>query len=131
MPHNYTIYKATAHDRHDLDAIVKKPIEISVPQYNYRIGFYLNNKKTKAIELNFDHTKYIVDDYQKVRAKGYIGNTSFDKDTIFTPSEMHFEHTNGANFYQINYVSQHILKQKNNRPQIYIIVESWCRCINS
>jgi hypothetical protein len=114
--HNYTIYNAVAHDRNDLDAITKKPIEISVPQYNYRIGFYLNRKKTKALELNFDHTKYIVDDYQKVRAKGYIGNTSFDKDTIFTPTEMHFEHTNGANFYQINYVSQHILKLKKDRP---------------
>lgn len=117
VPHNYTIYKAKAHDRNDLDAIVKKPIEISVPQYNYRIGFYLNAKKTKAVELNFDHTKYIVYDNQKLRAKGYIGTTTFDKDTAFSVNDMHFEHTNGANFYQINYVSQHLLKQKNNRPQ--------------
>ena len=46
--HDFTIYKAKAHDRNDLDAITKKPIEISIPQYNYRIGFYLNAKKNKA-----------------------------------------------------------------------------------
>lgn len=116
VPHNYTIYKAKAHDRSDLDAITKKPLEVSIPQFNYRIGFYLNEKKTTAIELNFDHTKYIVAKDQKVRVKGNIGNTTFDKDTIFSPSEMSFEHTNGANFLQLNYVSQHVLKLKNNRP---------------
>jgi hypothetical protein len=116
VPHNFTIYKAKAHDRADLDAITKKPIEITVPQYNYRIGFYINKAKSKAIELNFDHTKYIVSNNQKLRAKGNIGSTSFDKDTIFTPNQMSFEHTNGANFYQINYVSQHNLKLRNNRP---------------
>ncbi|MBP6430815.1 MAG: hypothetical protein KA319_03530 [Ferruginibacter sp.] len=119
--HNYTIYKAVAHDRNDLDAIFKNPIEISVPQYNYRIGFYLDKSKSKAIELNFDHTKYIVYDNQKLRAKGYIGSTYFDKDTAFTGHNMHFEHTNGANFYQINYVSQHTLKSKNNRPQFSLL----------
>ena len=49
IPHNFTIYKAKASDRPDLDAIAKKPIEISIPQFNYRIGFYLNTNKTKAI----------------------------------------------------------------------------------
>ena len=116
IPHNFTIYKAKASDRPDLDAIAKKPIEISIPQFNYRIGFYLNTNKTKAIEINFDHTKYIVNDNQKVRAKGFIGNTTFDKDSVFSRNDLHFEHTNGANFLQVNFVRQHILKKKNDRP---------------
>ncbi len=115
VPHDFTIYKATAKDRNDLDAIVKKPVEITIPQYNYRIGFYLNNSKTKAIELNFDHTKYIVNHNQFLHAKGTIGAKSFNTDTIFTPAELSFEHTNGANFYHFNYVRQYVLKEKNNR----------------
>jgi hypothetical protein len=115
VPHDFTIYHAVAHDRNDIDGIVKKPIEISVPQYNYRIGFYLNKTHSKALEINFDHTKYIVYDNQLLHAKGSIGNSYFDKDTAFNASEMHFEHTNGANFYHINYVRQYALKKDKTR----------------
>jgi hypothetical protein len=116
--HNFTIYKAVASDRNDLDAIAKKPVQVTVPQYNYRIGFYLNNAHTKAIELNFDHTKYIMADNQLLHAKGTIGNNYFDKDTAFNATQLHFEHTNGANFYHFNYVRQYLLKNnKHARPQ--------------
>lgn len=114
--HNFTIYKAKAHDRNDMDAILKKPIEISIPQYNYRIGFYLNKKHTRALEINYDHSKYIVYDNQRLRAKGNIGSDYFDRDTSFALHELHFEHTNGANFYQINYVRQYELKRNAKRP---------------
>jgi hypothetical protein len=114
--HNFTIYKALAHDRNDLDAITKNPVEISIPQYNYRIGFYLNNEHTKAIEINYDHAKYIVYNNQLLHAKGTIGTTYFDKDTVFSKSDLQFEHTNGANFYQINYVRQYVLKRNGARP---------------
>ncbi len=49
---NFTIYKAKTHDRNDMDAILKKPIEISIPPYNYRVGFYLNKKHTRTLEIN-------------------------------------------------------------------------------
>lgn len=116
VPHDFTIYKAVAHDRNDLDAIYKKPIEISIPQYNYRIGFYLNKSHTQAVEINYDHTKYIVYDNQLLHAKGTIGTGYFDKDTAFNYSQLHFEHTNGANFYHINYVRQYLLTKNNKRP---------------
>lgn len=116
VDHNFKVMKARAHDRNDMDAIFKTPLEISVPQYNYRVGVYLNAKHTRAIEINYDHSKYIVYDNQRLRAKGYIGNNHFDKDTSFTGSEMHFEHTNGANFYHLNYVQQHVLKTNGKRP---------------
>ena len=115
VDHNFTIYKAKGHDRPDMNSIIKSPLEISIPQYNYRIGFYLNKKHTQAIEINYDHTKYIVYDNQKLHAKGSIGKDYFDKDTSFTAKELHFEHTNGANFYQINYVRQYALKKNSKR----------------
>ncbi|MBK7434508.1 MAG: hypothetical protein IPI66_11835 [Chitinophagaceae bacterium] len=113
--HNFTIYRAKAHDRNDMDGIYKKPLDFSVPQYNYRIGFYLNKSHTRAIEFNYDHTKYIVYDDQRLRVRGNIGNDYFDKDTSFAYNELHFEHTNGANFYQINYVEQIPVKKVHGR----------------
>ena len=115
VDHNFTIYKAKAHDRSDINGIVKNPIEFTIPQYNYRVGFYLNKKHTKAIEINFDHTKYIVYNDQVIHAKGNIGSNYFDKDTSFAFNQVHFEHTNGANFYQINYVRQYELKRNAKR----------------
>jgi hypothetical protein len=119
--HDFTIYHAVAHDQGDLDALYKKPMQISIPQYNYRIGFYLNDTHSKAIELNYDHTKYIVDDFQRLHAKGSIGSKYFDKDTAFIGTDMHLEHTNGANFYHINFVQQYLFKNKNGQNRFSIL----------
>ncbi len=107
---NFKLHGVAAHDKADFDAIYKKPTEISIPQYNYRIGFYLNRKHTKALEVNFDHTKYVVTDGQKARVTGMIDGQYVDGDSILNPTTfLHFEHTDGANWLHFNYVSQHIL----------------------
>jgi len=121
---NFTIHNAKAHDRPDLDAILTEPGDISIPQYNYRIGFYLNKKHTKAIELNFDHAKYIVTDGQRVRVTGNIDGKPVNGDSTLDPlTFLHFEHTDGANWLHINYVHQQTLlsTKKTNRPLINFV----------
>ncbi|MEO6000677.1 MAG: hypothetical protein ABIN89_27765 [Chitinophagaceae bacterium] len=109
---NFTLLHAKAHDSNDFDAIYKEPSQISIPQYNYRIGFYLNKEGTRAIEINFDHAKYIVTDGQKVHVKGTIDGVHVDADSILTPDNfLHFEHTDGANWLHINYVKLATLAQ--------------------
>lgn len=121
VPHDFTAYGVKATDRNDMDAIFKKPIQISVPQYNYRIGFYLNAAKTKAIELNFDHTKYIAKDNQRLHLKGMIGDKYIDQDTLVTSDKLFaFEHTNGANFYHINYVQFWPLNKTNRKAGYFV-----------
>ncbi|MEP7163995.1 MAG: hypothetical protein ABI741_04830 [Ferruginibacter sp.] len=114
---NFTLHHAVAHDRPDLDAVYKKPKDISIPQYNYRIGFYLNKSRSKAIEINFDHAKYIVTDWQRVAITGNIEGKPVNRDTILDPGTfLHFEHTDGANWLHINYVRQQtLLMTKNNK----------------
>ncbi len=114
---NFTLHNAKASDRPDLDAIYKKPKDISIPQYNYRIGFYLNKAHTKAIELNFDHAKYIVNDWQQVHVTGTIDGKQVNGDSTLNPQTfLHFEHTDGANWLHINYVHQQVLlMNKNNK----------------
>jgi len=107
---NFTLHNVKAHDSPDLDAIIESPVEISIPQYNYRIGFYLNKEKTRAIELNFDHAKYIVTDGQKVHVTGTIDDHQVNGDSVLNPNSfLHFEHTDGANWLHINYVQQQAL----------------------
>ena len=103
--YNFTVHKAVAHDRNNFDGLLHQPWQFTIPQYNYRIGFYLNKAKTASVEINYDHAKYVVDDYQRLEVSGNIGSRKMDVDTLIDPQAfMHLEHTNGANFYQVNYV---------------------------
>ncbi|HSC53060.1 MAG TPA: hypothetical protein VLC98_05555 [Phnomibacter sp.] len=105
VSHDFKVFDAVAQDKPGFHAIWESPWKMSVPQYNYRVGFYLNKAKTKAIEINFDHTKYVMNDDQTLHVQGHIGDHYLDKDTLITnPDFIHFEHTNGANFYLFNYV---------------------------
>lgn len=116
---DFTLHHARATDRPDLDAILEKPGDISIPQYNYRLGFYLNKSHSKALEINFDHAKYIVSDWQTVRVTGTIDGKPVDTDSVLNPNNfMHFEHTDGANWLHINYVHQQPLLKYHDRTLI-------------
>lgn len=104
--YDFTIYDATAKDRPDFDAI-KDVINITIPQFVARIGYYFNNKKDFGVEINYDHTKYVVNNYQKVHVKGNFNGDYVDKDTILDPNNfLHFEHTDGANFWMFNFIKR-------------------------
>lgn len=121
---NFTVHNAKAHDRPDMQAIINSATDITIPQYNYRIGFYLNSKKTKAIEINFDHAKYIVTDGQSVRVTGTIDGKEVDDFKTMEPiTFMHYEHTDGANWFHFNYVSLNTLyaAPKSKRSIIYYL----------
>ena len=121
---NFKLIKAKAHDEPGLDAIIDSPLEISIPQYNYRLGFYINKMHTKSIELNFDHIKYIVTDGQKVRVRGIIGKQLVDADSIINfQNFLNFEHTDGGNLLHLNYVQQNTVysSKKNKRPVLNTI----------
>lgn len=120
----FTLHNAKAHDKPDMDAILKEPAEISIPQYNYRVGFYLNKSHSRAIEINFDHIKYVVTDGQKVRVTGNIDGVQVNGDSVLNPATfLHLEHTDGGNLLHINYVEQKTLlsNRDNSRPLVNFI----------
>ncbi|MBA3663645.1 MAG: hypothetical protein H0W61_05500 [Bacteroidetes bacterium] len=100
--YDFTLYNVKAADQADFDKL-GDVINITIPQYVFRIGCMLNNKW--GIELNYDHTKYVVNDWQRARIKGQISGNYIDGDTILSPDDfLHFEHTDGANFWMLNAV---------------------------
>jgi hypothetical protein len=107
--YDFTIHQARAVDQPDFAGFWETPIDITIPQNSYRIGVYLNRENTWAIELNFDHAKYVVNDNQYLRVTGTINGEAIDQDTTIQRAFVHLEHTNGANFYHINYVHQKYL----------------------
>ena len=101
---------------------------ISIPQYNYRLGYFFNKKKGLAFEINFDHTKFIFADNQLVHVKGTMHNNPFDGTVRFsqnsTDSSSYYYLNNGANFLLFNIVKRwHWITNKNKHFQLDALIK--------
>ncbi|MBX3164342.1 MAG: hypothetical protein KF900_07670 [Bacteroidetes bacterium] len=123
MPDNYdfTIYNVTAGDRPDFDKL-KDVINVTIPQFVFRVGYMFNSKW--GIEMNYDHTKYVVTDGQRMRIKGEIDGVPIDKDTTMGGNFLHFEHTDGANFWMVNAVRKFELYKPSKKFIASAVVKS-------
>ena len=122
--YDFTIYDAKAKDRSDFNQI-KDVINITIPQFVARVGYFFNNKKDFGIEINYDHAKYVVTNYQKVRVKGSFNGQYVDKDTLLDPDKfLHFEHTDGANFLMLNFIKRWKVYEISNKFNFGMIFKS-------
>ncbi len=122
--YDFTVYDAVAHDRPGFADIFRT--DLTIPQYVYRIGYYFNDKRDLGIEINFDHAKYVMDDYQKAHVKGTIHGQTIDQDTVIRPEDfLHFEHSDGANFLMLNIMKRQLfLHSKNDKHLLYGIAKA-------
>lgn len=111
--YDFTLYHAKAKDQVDIDHFGRTAL--TVPQYVFRIGYFLKKKKDWGIEFSWDHLKYVVRDNQTMHLKGTIRGTYYDKDTLVTPKFVHFEHTNGNNYAMVSVVRRYTLLKGNLR----------------
>jgi hypothetical protein len=102
--YDFTFYQAKAKDQVDVSHFFKTPL--TVPQYVLNVGYIFKNKKGWGIEFSWDHLKYVVRDNQMMHMTGMIRENYYDKDTLVTPSFVHFEHTNGNNYAMVSAVRQ-------------------------
>ena len=81
------------------------PLNITNPQTNFRIGYFLSDNYT--VSIGFDHMKYVVQSYQTVKINGEINaGTPFDgiyvNDEIDLTNEfLLMEHTDGLNYVNV------------------------------
>lgn len=80
-------------------SIFKQPV--SIPQYNYRLGYWFKNNW--AIEINFDHTKYQVDQQQLLHIEGKMNFQPVDT-YVINRGNLLWQLNNGANFFLFNIV---------------------------
>lgn len=121
--YDFTLYDVKAKDYPGIKNIFHQ--NITIPQYSYRFGYYLAKNRNWAIEINYDHTKYIAIADQKVRMKGHIHDAWFDTDTILHKDFIQYEHTNGANYFMLNAVRRlPILHSDNNLHWLSTIIKA-------
>jgi hypothetical protein len=80
---------------------------LTIPQYNYRLGVFFNDRRDLGVEINFDHTKYIIRDGQMVHVKGKLSGRNVDTTVNFSKSNGYYYYlNNGANFLLFNIVKR-------------------------
>ena len=114
LNNQYVLNNVRSHDHPGWDEGLFT-IPISIPQYNYRLGYFFNKKKGLAFEINFDHTKHIIRDGQNVRITGTLNGKSTDTTIRFAANNgFYYFLNNGANFLLFNLVKRWNLLQSNS-----------------
>ncbi len=107
--YDFILHDVAAHDQPKPFslAVYLDPADLSLPQYNYRAGWFLNDRW--SFSLGMDHMKYVVQQDQEVHITGTI---SSERSQRYAGSEEHevkltedfliYEHTDGLNLVSID-----------------------------
>ncbi len=104
--YDFVLYNVVAHDRpSDLSWDYINPGTISIPQFNFRLGYFI--KDNLALVIAQDHMKYVMDQNQTVDFSGYVTNPVYaamvknGKIDLSDAKFMQYEHTDGLNYINI------------------------------
>ncbi|MDX6746364.1 hypothetical protein SHK09_06120 [Polaribacter sp. PL03] len=106
--YDFTLSKVRAQDRQTKFSVNDyfNPANITIPQTNYRIGYFF--KENYTVSIGVDHMKYVMIADQSVTINGEIniGNAKYDgiynNDAIVLAEDfLKFEHTDGLNYLNV------------------------------
>ncbi len=116
LHNNYTLNNVQSHDHPGWDEGSLLKIPLSIPQYNYRVGYFFDKEKGLAFEINFDHTKHILTDGQQMKLTGTLNGRSVDTSINFSKANgFYYYLNNGANFLLFNIVKRWHWLQSSNK----------------
>ncbi len=95
LHNNFTVYNVRATDDPSWSSVFGA-------QYNFRLGRFLDDARTWAIELNFDHTKYTSIDGQSAHVSGTIAGKPVDANYQLNDAFFNYALHNGANHVMFN-----------------------------
>jgi hypothetical protein len=109
--YDFTVFDVTAHDRPSPFTFKEYfgPTTWSIPQYNYRIGYYFTDRF--SISFGQDHMKYVMDANQTAKFSGVISAAASEKyagsyletPVTITPDFLMYEHTDGLNLFSLDF----------------------------
>lgn len=115
LGNDYKLLNVKAHDRPGWNEDFFNTA-LTVPQYNYRLGYFFNEKQDFAFEINFDHTKYIIAEGQDVAVKGKRGGKEMNEKIKFSGDNgFYYFLNNGANFLLFNLVKRFQIYHTDNK----------------
>ena len=122
LGNNYDMVHMKAQDHKGWDyGVLNKAL--TIPQYNYRLGWYFNERQDLGVEINFDHTKYLLTDGQYMQITGKMNNQQVNEYLMFSQGNgFYYYLNNGANFFLFNFVRRTgLYSSKDNNLHIDLI----------
>ena len=129
--YDFILHNVSAQDRQTKFQFGKyfTPKNISIPQYNFRIGYFINDN----IDISFgiDHMKYVLEQNQLGRISGFIQNSGTIYDGFYDNSLLpisdgflQFEHSDGLNYINFEIRKHHTFLEQDNieLPLIKVVV---------
>jgi len=122
MQNNYTFENLSAHDRVGWNNLFH--VQPTIPQYNYRIGYFFDEKQLWGIEINFDHTKYVVTQGSLSIVDGTYKGHKVDTAVMINSNSLFWQLNNGANWFLVNLVRKFpIIKTADNKIVIFALLK--------
>lgn len=103
LNNNFTVNNVSAGDSPEWDSGIFNK-NMFTPQYNIRIGHYLNPAHTWGLELSFDHAKYNTNIGQVTTVSGKINGQFVNQTQVLTQQYFYYALHNGANLLMLNLV---------------------------
>ena len=105
LGNDFTIHNVKGHDEPGWDTgLFNKGL--FVPQTNIRIGRFIDEEHSLAVELSLDHTKYTSTIGQTARVSGTINGAAVDSDKVLDENTFRYNLHNGANHLMVNIVKR-------------------------
>lgn len=123
--YDFTLDNVQAEDAPaQLGAVYLEAEKWLVPQYNYRFGYYLDEKH--VISFGQDHMKYVMNANQVVPIRGttveggVVKNYSGGDTKVLSPDFLQYEHTDGLNYFSVDLETYDLFwKSKSSGMAIY------------
>lgn len=105
LGNNFTIHNVKGHDEPGWDTgLFNKGL--FAPQTNIRIGRFIDEDRTLAIELSLDHTKYTSTIGQTAHVTGTINGVPVNTTMLLDENTFRYNLHNGANHLMVNIVKR-------------------------
>jgi hypothetical protein len=120
LGNNYELKNISGNDYVGWDKLFQH--QLTVPQYNYRLGWFFKKHKTWGFEVSFDHTKYQLTIGQDAHWVGTVNNRHIDTSIYIQDQYFHWKLNNGANFFCFNMMKRfYITGTKNGKIKLFNI----------
>jgi hypothetical protein len=102
------------------------PMNMTIPQYNFRIGYYFTEKW--ALSVGVDHFNYVMAHDKEVTLDGHfdmgadsLWEGNYTQESILVdPRQLHYEHSGGLNYLRVELMRSFDLLELGDRRQFAI-----------
>jgi hypothetical protein len=91
----------------------------AMPQFTYRIGYFLNSEEMMGLEAGYTWVNYIVPVNSKVKVKGTINDSAIDGDAYMTNEFLRYSHSNGSGYLELKAVKGFLIYGNRNYDHMF------------